>query len=314
MENQSSSTESQLSGTSENTTSSQTNLLQAYIQSHESQKPSQTTEEVTRTGKHDASGHCGQKVHVPAHTRKGHPVAAYDRLCGQKHTAKEAAQKNQEETEENKEQKTSNQKMTKKYVNLINEYWPHLKQNEGFKEEAYLDTLGNITIGPGRMIKNEDDFVALPLKVNGRPATIEEKKAEYVRLSGFKERGEYGKNYGFWKFQQKNESKKLKLPETVVVDMAMEHLEWDLRQLETKFPDFETYPRSLQMVLLDMQYNMGYNFSDEKWHYFHNGLKNKDISQMIEHVNRPQVGQNRNDWSRDMLREIPTVDGWHLKN
>ena len=96
--------------------------------------------------------------------------------------------------------------------------------------------------------------------------------------------------------------------------MAMEHLEWDLGQLETKFPEFETYPRSLQMVLLDMQYNMGYNFSDEKWHYLHNGLKNKDISQMIEHVNRPQVGQNRNDWSRDMLREIPTVDGWHLKN
>ena len=40
MENQSSSTESQSSETSENTTSPQINLLQAYIQSHDRQKAS----------------------------------------------------------------------------------------------------------------------------------------------------------------------------------------------------------------------------------------------------------------------------------
>lgn len=314
MENQSSSTESQSSETSENTTSPQINLLQAYIQSHDSQKASQPTEKMTYTGKHDASGHCQQVVHVPAHTRQGYPVAAYDRLCGQKHTVKEAAEKNQEEAEENKEQKTSNQKMTEKYVNLINEYWPHLKQNEGFAEEAYLDTLGNITIGPGRMINNESDFVALPLEVNGRPATIAEKKAEYIRLSGFKERGAYGKDYGFWKFQQKNESKKLRLPETVMVDMAMEHLEWDLGQLETKFPEFETYPRSLQMGLLDMQYNMGGNFTVEKWPSFHEGLKNKDITKMAEQSHRYQVGEDRNNWIRDTLLNIPLVDGWHYSS
>ncbi len=45
------------------------------------------------------------------------------------------------------------------------------------------------------MIENEDDFVALPLEVNGRSATITEKQAEYARLSGFKERDEYGKDY-----------------------------------------------------------------------------------------------------------------------
>ena len=35
---------------------------------------------------------------------------------------------------------------------------------------------------------------------------------------------------------------------------------------------------------------------------------------MIQHVNRPQVSQNRNDWARRSLKEIPTVDGWHFKN
>ena len=91
MENQSSpSNEPPVTSSQESVTPS-TNLLQAYIQSRESQKASQSTEEVTRSGKHDASGHCQQVVHVPAHTRQGHPVAAYDRLCGQKHTVKEAA-------------------------------------------------------------------------------------------------------------------------------------------------------------------------------------------------------------------------------
>ena len=62
-----------------------------------------------------------------------------------------------------------------------------------------------------------------------------------------------------------------------------------------------------------MQYNMGNRFNDEKWPKFYNGVKNKDINKMIHEVNRSQVAPGRNDWARNMLHEIPTVDGWHLK-
>ncbi|MBP5343799.1 MAG: hypothetical protein J6Y85_01820 [Alphaproteobacteria bacterium] len=271
---------------------------------------------------HDKSGHCSATIHVDGYTRNGHSVASYERQCGRDHNNDKREANNVKASLEQNEAtalpeshiQTSNVPMTTKYSDLILSYWSDLKQNEDFQKEGYLDTLGNITIGPGRKIDNEDDFIALPLEVNGRPATIAEKQSEWVRLSGFKKRGEYGKDYGFWKFQQKDESKKLKLPETAIVDMAMEHLEWDLGQLETKFPEFESYSRPLQTVLLDMQYNMGYNFNDKKWHYFHEGLNNKDISQMIEHVNRPQVAPDRNDWARRSLKEIPTVDGWHFKD
>ena len=60
-----------------------------------------------------------------------------------------------------------------------------------------------------------------------------------------------------------------------------------------------------------MQYNMGNRFNDEKWPKFYNGVKNKNITQMINEVNRPQVDAKRNNWARDMLREIPTIDGEH---
>ena len=319
MENQSSSTESLSSGTSENTTSTQANLLQAYIQSHESQKPSQSTEEVTHTGKHDAFGHCQQVVHVPAHLRKGHPVGAYDRLCGQKHTAKEAAEKNQEEAEEkeNKNQTSENnpsENAREKYNELIKEYWPHLKENEGMKEFAYLDTNGKITTGMGLYIPDEKSFTSLPWQYQGKEATFEQKVAEYQRLEAFQKNGQFGKNYLADDFRLKNTSKELTLSDHFIIDKAMEHLEGDLRILETKYPEFENYPMSLQMALLDMQYNMGGNFSSEKWPSFHEGLRNKDITKMAEQSHRYQVGEDRNNWIQDTLLNIPLIDGWHYSS
>ena len=291
----------------------QTNLLQTYLKAHASDNNSASMKDEVRSEKHDASGHCQQVVHVPVHSRQGHPVAAYDRLCGQKHTAKEAAEKNQEEAKENKEQKTSNQKMTEKYVNLINEYWPHLAEYEGYERHAYLDTEGNITTGIGLYIPDEKSFISLPWQYQGKEATFEQKVAEYKSLNTFQKSRQFGRKYGSGYYWEKSEQK-LTISEHFIIDKTMEHLEWDLRQLETKFPEFENYPRSLQMVLLDMQYNMTNKFNDKKWHYFHEGLKNKDISQMIQHVNRPQVSQNRNDWARRNLKEIPTVDGWHYSS
>lgn len=317
MENQSSLTESLSSGTSENTTSTQANLLQAYIQSHESQKPSQSTEEVTRTGKHDASGHCQQVVHVPAHTRQGHPVAAYDRLCGQKHTTKEAAQKNQEEAEENKEQKSesrSSENMREKYNELIKAYWPHLAENEGYERHAYLDTEGKITAGMGLYIPDEKSFTSLPWQYQGKEATFEQKVAEYQRLEAFQKSGQFGRNYLADDFRLKDPSKELTLSDHFIIDKTMEHLECDLKVLETKYPEFENYPMSLQVTLLDMQYNMGGNFTVEKWPSFHEGLRNKDITKMAEQSHRYQVGEARNNWIREILLNIPPIDGWHYSS
>lgn len=316
MENQSSSTESQSSETSENTTSPQINLLQAYIQSHDRQKASQPTEKMTYIGKHDASGHCQQVVHVSAHTRQGHPVAAYDRLCGQKHTAKEAAEKNQEEAEENKEQKSeskSSENMREKYNELIKTYWPHLTENEGYERYAYLDTEGKITTGMGLYIPDEKSFTSLPWQYQGKEATFGQKVAEYQNLDAFQKNGQFGRNYGSGYYWEKSEQK-LTLSEHFIIDKAMEHLEWDLGQLETKYPEFENYPMSLQMGLLDMQYNMGGNFTVEKWPSFHEGLKNKDITKMAEQSHRYQVGEDRNNWIRDTLLNIPLVDGWHYSS
>ena len=132
------------------------------------------------------------------------------------------------------------------------------------KEFAYLDTLGNITTGMGLYIPDEKSFTSLPWQYQGREATFEQKIAEYQRMETFQKSGQFGKNYLADDFRLKDTSKELTLSDYFIIDKTMEHLEWDLGQLETKFPEFETYPMSLQVVLLDMQYNMGGNFTVEK--------------------------------------------------
>ena len=94
----------------------------------------------------------------------------------------------------------------------------------------------------------------------------------------------------------------------------MEHLESDLKALEKKLPEFETYPRPLQKVLLDFQYNMGGNFTPEKWPAFYEGLKNKDITKMAEESHRSQVGEDRNIRTKEMLLNIPPINGWHYSS
>ncbi len=62
---------------------------------------------------HDTSGHCQKMIHVPAHSREGKPVNAYNRTCGRDHDEKEAQQENQAE-KVNKETLSQKETVSKK--------------------------------------------------------------------------------------------------------------------------------------------------------------------------------------------------------
>ena len=133
-------------------------------------------------------------------------------------------------------------------------------------------------------------------------------------MEAFQKSGQFGRNYLADDFRLKDPSKELTLSDHFIIDKTMEHLEGDLKVLETKYPEFENYPMSLQVTLLDMQYNMGGNFTVEKWPSFHEGLRNKDITKMAEQSHRYQVGEARNNWIREILLNIPPIDGWHYSS
>ena len=154
----------------ENVVSSK-NLLQFYLNSKETSVPLKS-DETTHAGKHDASGHCQQVVHVSAHTREGRPVSAYDRLCGQKHTAKEAVEKNQEEVEENVNQSSWDQPITTKekqyllfngkkltlYENgNLEKSWNAVSGKPGFQHPNYQDLKNYGPIPEGNYIARKEE-------------------------------------------------------------------------------------------------------------------------------------------------------------
>ena len=286
--NQLSLTESQTSGTSENTTSSQTNLLQTYIKAHEMQSSSQSSEELTRSGKHDASGHCQQIVHVPAHTRQGHPVAAYDRLCGQKHTAKEAEQKNQEEAEEKDVQEQ-----------LLNKSADFIGNHEEFISHPYFDTNGNLTIGYGTVIYNKEEFVSLNLQDKGIALTKTQKEINYETAMSFKEK--YSANV----FAKKQENMKSlgRISETDARLMLENHIQNisipNIKNtLEKDGINFDDLKTSVKIALIDLDYNTG---SVLGFPNLRGALKNNDYVTMAKESHRYQVGNHRNKQVYDLI-------------
>lgn len=149
----------------------------------------------------------------------------------------------------------------------------------------------------------------MTFKIGGVTLFFNEKWPNTKDWKPFKKNGQFGKNYLADDFRLKDPSKELTLSDHFIIDKTMEHMEGDLKVLEKKYPEFETYPRAVQMVLLDMQYNMGENFSSEKWPSFHEGLRNKDITKMAEQSHRYQVGEDRNNWIQDTLLNISLIDG-----
>lgn len=71
----------------------------------------------------------------------------------------------------------------------LNTIRQHIIENEGQPQHSYLDIKGNLTIGTGFKIETEKEFLSLPLVNRGtsKPATQDEKKAEYLNMQGLRE-------------------------------------------------------------------------------------------------------------------------------
>jgi GH24 family phage-related lysozyme (muramidase) len=63
----------------------------------------------------------------------------------------------------------------------------HISKSEGgFIDYPYLDIKGHVTIGPGFKIENEEKFLKLDLKVDGRPANEAEKRDAWKQIQAEK--------------------------------------------------------------------------------------------------------------------------------
>ena len=115
---------------------------------------------------HDTSGHCQKIIHVPAHSREGKPVNAYDRICGRDHDEKEAQQKNNPYTQWNTPLNLKNgqylsfngKSLTLHENGEIIKEWKGVSGRPGFQHPNYQDLKNYGPLPEGNYVAKISDF------------------------------------------------------------------------------------------------------------------------------------------------------------
>ena len=183
---------------------------------------------------------------------------------------------------------------------LFAQVWENIKRFEDIKYYPYLDSKCNITIASGINVNIWDDFKKLNLTVNKVPATYIQKKEGFERLKEFS-RQLGGKNN--FKAERFESVTNLRIPEEEVRKLSETHIKNDLIYLRKEFSEFDSFPRPLKEILLDIKYNTK-EFKRENWPNLYNAIEKHDVEKIVENVHRKDIGQERNKWAENLARSI----------
>jgi GH24 family phage-related lysozyme (muramidase) len=158
---------------------------------------------------------------------------------------------------------------------------------ESLCSHFYLDTLGNVTVGYGRLVADADAATALPLtKADGSAASDDDKRAEWTNIHG-QEAGHpasYYKKYAT-----------LFLSDADATALLVSDLNASIGYLSQKFAGLDAFPDDAQDALLDMIFNIGPgNFSATKWPSLFAAVNATDWITAAAQSNRPAVSADRN--------------------
>ncbi len=195
---------------------------------------------------------------------------------------------------------------------LIERMTPILYQMEEPKNHIYIDTTWNKTSGIGANVNDLDTFKNINWQINERAATEEEKRAAFdvyqkdidMGLKNKDAKGNVIKNNK--KADAYKSYSQLTLNDEEINKLLKQHLQDDIKYLQKEFPDFASYPPELQNVLLDIKFNTG-NVSQENWPKLRKAIAEKNLfgdEGIIDNVHRKDVGEDRNLWAEQQIRNI----------
>jgi GH24 family phage-related lysozyme (muramidase) len=169
---------------------------------------------------------------------------------------------------------------------IDDEFIDKLTHMEGNKHSPYRDSKGILTVGYGQNVNTFDDFnqVNFMAYKSNRLATPDEKKAAF---------------YGF----DLTKEPTVEITDDEANRLLHDHLNKDLISLQRTFEDFDQFPKPLQQVLLDIQYNTG-NVSERNWPKLHQAIRARDVNAIAENVHRKDVQEDRNNWARNKILSI----------
>lgn len=170
------------------------------------------------------------------------------------------------------------------------------KNFEGSINHMYLDTVGAVTVGVGRMLPDAEAAAKLTFLrgTEKLAASTQEIKDEFVVVHG----KEKGKVASFYK-----QFTKLHLTDATIDALLTEDLERVVNGLIGKLPDYGTYPEKVKEALVDMAFNLGLNGLMTKFPKFIGHIKKRDWKAAAGESRREGISGARNDAIKKLLSD-----------
>ena len=169
-----------------------------------------------------------------------------------------------------------------------------LKDGEGSISHMYLDTVGKVTVGVGNMLPDADAAVALAFvrRETGERATDAEIRADFASVSAQK-MGKLASSY--------KHATKLDLPDDAIDALLDKRIAGFESGLRKDFPDYDDYPESAKLGLMDMAFNLGNSGLVNKFPSFTRAARARDWAKCAKECERKGISKTRNDEVRHLF-------------
>lgn len=183
-----------------------------------------------------------------------------------------------------------------------------LEKSEDNVEYMYLDTKGNVTVGVGMMLPDEQAALHLPFRKKTpaghyRPATEQDIRQAYRKVR----QRPFGPRFGKKTFKPSpaNGLDDVRITKAEGQQALRQRLPHDVQILRQKFKGFDTFPPTVRKALIDMLYNLGSgNFSRSKWPKLFEAIDARNWAEAARQSHRKDIQEDRNHHIDDLFRGI----------
>ena len=192
---------------------------------------------------------------------------------------------------------------------------PGLCKHEGVRDYFYRDSVGQVTIGVGHLVRTETDATRLHLarRDDHRPATIAEIVAAFnaVKNEPFKHTGVKDHKTHVWgssHYLGLKGAGNIFMPPREVDRLLDRHIAEFYRNLQLSFSakhgykrDFDAFPENVRLALFDMIFNLGPTKFPWHWPALVKALKAENWHEAARQSRRPQLSADRNKYVHDLF-------------
>jgi GH24 family phage-related lysozyme (muramidase) len=169
---------------------------------------------------------------------------------------------------------------------------------EGSIPWLYRDTLGNVTVGVGKMLPGLAAAVTLheshPFQCEARPAQVSDIMADWNRLQALP----FGQDYAVGGYKA---LASVYLLEPDISALLMEVVTQCDSNLRNDYPDYDSLPDGVKLALIDMDYNLGDAKLRGTYPRFDAAIDIQDFTTAAAQCHRIGISDERNEWTKNLF-------------